>query len=171
MRMRRTRVLLLAAVSALLMVSILAAVSGDVNWTVGDLSKVATKLGVSPDADGKYVLADLLVAIEKRLLPAEDIPLFVRITNPGFSVKRGNPATVLAKTLPGAQCAIRVNNPFDHEGTMEGLEDKQADENGDVFWSWLVDDNTPPGEGLIIVQAVLDRETAFDEVSFFILTK
>jgi len=171
MRMKRTRILLLAAVSALLMFSILAAVSGDVNWTVGDLSKVATKLGVPPNADGKYVLADLLVAIEKRLLPAEDIPLFIRITNPGFSVKRGNPATVLAKTLPGAQCAIRVNNPFDHKGTVQGLEDKQADENGDVFWSWPVDDSTPPGEGLIIVQAVLDRETAFDETPFTIATR
>jgi len=171
MRMRRTRVLLLAAVSALLMVSILAAVSGDVNWTVGNLSRVATKLGVSPNAEGKYVLADLLVAIEKRLLPAEDLALFIRITNPGFSVKRGNPATVLAKTLPGAQCAIRVNNPSDYRSTVEGLEDKQADENGDVFWSWLVDDSTPPGEGQIIVQAVLDRETAFDEASFTIATK
>ena len=171
MRMKRTRVLLLAAVSALLMFTILAAVSGDVNWTVGDLSKVATKLGVPPNTDGKYVLADLLVAIEKRLLPAEDLALFIRITNPGFSVKRGNPATVLAKTLPGAQCAIRVNNPSDHEGTVEGLEDKQADENGDVFWSWLVDDNTPPGEGQIIVQAILDRETAFDETSFTIATR
>lgn len=168
MRMKRTRILLLAAVSALLMVSILAAVSGDVNWTVGDLSKVATKLGVPPNADGKYVLADLLIAIEKRLLPAEDLALFIRITNPGFSVKRGSPATVLAKTLPGAQCAIRVNNPSDHKSTVQGLEDKQADENGDVFWSWLVDDSTPPGEGLIIVQAVLDRETAFDETSFTI---
>lgn len=171
MRMRRTRILLLAAVLALLMVSILAAVSGDVNWAVGDLSRVATKLGVPPNSDGKYVLADLLVAIEKRLLPAEDLALFIRITNPGFSVNRGNPATVLAKALPGAQCAIRVNNPSDHKSTVEGLEDKQADENGDVFWSWLVDDSTPPGEGLIIVQAVLDRETAFDEAPFTIATK
>jgi len=71
--MKRTRVLLLAAVSVLLMFSILAAVSGDVNWTVGDLSKVATKLGVPPNTDGKYVLTDLLDAIEKRLLPADHL--------------------------------------------------------------------------------------------------
>ena len=169
--MKRARILLLAAISALLMFTILAAVSGDVNWTVGDLSKVATKLGVPPNADGKYVLADLLVAVEKRLLPAEDLALFIRITNSWFSVKRGNPATVLAKTLPGAQCAIRVNYHSGHKSTAQGLENKQADENGDVFWTWLVGGNTGPGEGLIIVQAVLDRETVFDESSFTVTTK
>lgn len=164
--MKKARVLLLAAVSALLMFTILAAVNGDENWTVGDLSTVATKLGVQPNTDGKYVLADLLLAVEKRLLPAEDIPLFIRITNPSFSVKRGNPATVLVKTLPGAQCAIRAIYPSDHVSTVPGLENKQADENGDVFWSWLVSDATLPGKGRIIVQAVLDRETVFDEASF-----
>ena len=169
--MKKAKVLLLATISALLMFTILAAVNGDENWTVGDLSRVATKLGVQPNADGKYVLADLLLAVEKRLLPAEDVPLFIRITNPGFSVKRGNPATVLAKALPGAQCAIRVIDPSGDKSTASGLGNKQADENGDVFWTWLVSDNTSPGEGLIIVQAVLDRETVFDEASFTVTAK
>ncbi len=169
--MKKARVLLLAAVSALLMFTILAAVNGDVNWTVGDLSRVATKLGVQPNTDGKYVLADLLLAVEKRLLPAEDIPLFIRITNPSFSIKRDNPATVLAKTLPGVQCAIRVIDPSGNKSTAQGLGNKQADENGDLFWTWLVSDNTEPGEGLIIVQAVLDRETVFDEASFTVTAK
>jgi hypothetical protein len=78
--------------------------------------------------------------------PAEELKI---ITVQGG--QRGGEATVSVQAMPGAQCSIAYTTPSGRKSTAAGLEDKSADANGNVTWSWLIGDRTKSGTGTISV--------------------
>ena len=79
----------------------------------------------------------------------------VSVTSP---VSPGANATLVAKTAPGAQCAITVyykSGP----SSAAGLYPKGADSAGSVSWTWKVGTRTTAGSWRIVVSASLDGET------------
>jgi competence protein ComEC len=85
--------------------------------------------------------------------------LFLRIVsvtpNP---IGQGYTATLRAETVPGAYCTIKV---YYKSGlsTAAGLYSKEADNQGNVSWSWKVGTRTTPGSWPIVVTASIDGET------------
>jgi hypothetical protein len=77
---------------------------------------------------------------------------------------RNSNATLKAKVTPGATVSIQVNyksGPF----KAEGLEDKQADANGNVIWTWHVGGRTTLGTWPITVRCNgASVETEFEVV-------
>lgn len=158
-------VVLLLAVGAAAFILLGAAAPADSEWETGDLSEVAGRLGVVPKPDGRYVLADILLAIEERL-PDGQPDLFIEITNRDFAVYRGNPATLEAKTLPRAYCTITVVLPSGHTSEARGLEPKNADLEGNVSWTWLVGGSTGTGFGKIYVDAQANGSAVCDVIEW-----
>jgi hypothetical protein len=63
----------------------------------------------------------------------------------------GGTAVVAAQTAPNASCSIAYVNPSGIPTRTAGLEDKTANGNGAVSWSWQLDAGTPGGNGLVTV--------------------
>jgi hypothetical protein len=63
----------------------------------------------------------------------------------------GGTAYVLAKTNAGVTCSITYLTPAGTISQAQGLENKAADGNGEVAWSWKIGTNTRPGTGSIDV--------------------
>jgi hypothetical protein len=86
----------------------------------------------------------------------------VSVTSP---VRPGAHATLVAKTAPGAECAITVyykSGP----STAQGLYAKTADSSGNVSWTWMVGTRTTPGSWRIVVIASLGGQTAAQTIYF-----
>jgi competence protein ComEC len=84
------------------------------------------------------------------------------ITSP---VAPGNTATLMAKTLPGAICEIKV---FTRSGVSQaqGLEPKTAGADGIVSWTWRVGSSTAEGEFDIEVIAAHGAQTITKTVNY-----
>ncbi len=67
-------------------------------------------------------------------------------------VRRGGTASVTIRTAPGVECTVQVHLEL---GPIEadGLEPQIADDEGLCSWSWHVDDETVPGDGMILAKA------------------
>jgi len=63
----------------------------------------------------------------------------------------GAPATVLVRTAPGATCGITYLTPSGSSSHADGLEQHQADEAGEVAWSWRIGPSTRRGTGQVTV--------------------
>jgi hypothetical protein len=63
----------------------------------------------------------------------------------------GGTAYVLAKTNAGVTCSITYLTPAGTISQAQGLENKAADGNGEVAWSWKIGTNTRPGTGSVDV--------------------
>lgn len=85
----------------------------------------------------------------------------VSITSP---VGRGQPATLVAKTSPYADCKITA---YYLAGPDEpGLYPKQADSKGNVSWTWTIGNNTLSGTYQIIVDATVKGKSISQTISF-----
>ena len=89
--------------------------------------------------------------------------LFVELVSLTSPVRAGEDANLAVKTLPGAECSIRVRYQSGWS-TAAGLYSKQADEEGNVSWTWVVETHTAPGTWLIYIITTLDSETAKLEI-------
>ncbi len=91
--------------------------------------------------------------------------LFLDLVSVTSPVEIGEEATVAVKTLPGAECTIRVRY---QSGwcTAAGLYSKQADGHGGVSWTWYVGPEATPGTWLIYVTSRLNEEVARLETYF-----
>ncbi len=86
----------------------------------------------------------------------------ISITSP---VAPGANATLVAKTTPGASCAITVyykSGP----SSASGLINKVADATGNVSWTWKVGTNTTPGNWRIVVTVTKDGQSVTKETTF-----
>ncbi|MBE0448263.1 MAG: S-layer homology domain-containing protein [Actinobacteria bacterium] len=111
-------------------------------------------------AEASKMVAELLDAIAPPTLTLE----IISVTSP---VGQGEPANLIARTAPGAECNVTViyaSGPSD----AEGLEPKTADPDGLVSWTWIVGTRTTPGKWPIIVTATLGGETITEETSFIV---
>lgn len=70
----------------------------------------------------------------------------VSLTSP---VKQNSTARLNIKTLPNAQCSIKVTLPSGNQSTAKGLEMETADASGNITWSWKINWNTKPGTAII----------------------
>ena len=80
--------------------------------------------------------AKLMVAVSEAL----NVGIFT-----GAAIGRcrvGRPATVLARTRPGAPCSIVVRYPSGRRSAAQGLDAATADANGWVQWTWRVGAST-----------------------------
>jgi len=91
--------------------------------------------------------------------------LFLDLVSVTSPVGTGEEATVAVKTLPGAECTIRVRYQSGWS-TAAGLYSKQADEHGEISWTWYVGPETTPGTWLIYVTAKLGEQVARLETHF-----
>ncbi len=91
--------------------------------------------------------------------------LFLDLVSVTSPVGTGEEATVAVKTLPGAECTIRVRYQSGWS-TAAGLYSKQADEHGEISWTWYVGPETTPGTWLIYVTAKLGEQIARMETHF-----
>lgn len=99
----------------------------------------------------------------------EEPAIFVKITPITSPVTRGEDVTLKAKTLPNAACSITVyykSRPSEEVLDEEGLEDKNADSNGNVSWTWKIERGTPAGSWRIVVACSFEGKTTSDETSF-----
>jgi beta-lactamase superfamily II metal-dependent hydrolase len=95
--------------------------------------------------------------------PADEPSLEIAsVTSP---VSPGAYATLEARAPPGAQCTIAV---YYKSGlsTAPGLYPKQADNNGDVSWTWKVGTRTTPGSWRIVVTATYEGQTVSQQTYF-----
>jgi hypothetical protein len=63
----------------------------------------------------------------------------------------GGPASVVARTSPGATCAIDYTTPAGSASRAIGLASRQADADGQVAWTWRIGPSTRPGTGQVTV--------------------
>lgn len=93
--------------------------------------------------------------------------LFVELVSVTSPVKQGAEATVAIRTLPKAECSIRVRYKSGYS-TAAGLYAKTADASGMVAWTWTVGVRTTPGTWPIYVTAEKNGETARLETTFVV---
>lgn len=74
----------------------------------------------------------------------------VVITKQPGTVKRGNYASIAAKTQARVSCAITVTYKSGRS-TAAGLTRKAASSTGAVSWSWKVGTNTTPGSWPVVI--------------------
>jgi len=92
-------------------------------------------------------------------------PIIIEILSVTSPVNSGANATLSAKTEPQAQCSIAVvykSGP----STAEGLEDKTADTQGNVSWTWRVGAGTSPESYSITINAKLGDRTGSQTTHF-----
>ena len=87
----------------------------------------------------------------------------ISVTSP---IRKGNTATLEAKTNPGAHCTITVYYKSGPSGAQGLKRTPRADEDGYVMWSWKVGGNTTPGKWPIKVTAELEGKTATEWTEF-----
>jgi len=73
---------------------------------------------------------------------------------------RGDLEGLEVTTLPAAVCAIEC----DHLLPVEGPSERVADEDGRVFWSWMVDESVPVGEYSLVLTVSFDDEVVTQAV-------
>ena len=106
------------------------------------------------------------VACQETVIPSPPIDeLSLEIVSVTSHVSPGAYATLQAKASPGAQCTIAVYYKSGRS-TAQGLYAKQADNNGDVSWTWKVGTSTTPGSWRIVVTAAYEGETISRETYF-----
>jgi len=88
----------------------------------------------------------------------------VSVTSP---VSPGADVTLIAKTIPGAQCTITVNYKSG-PSTASGLETKMADSSGNVSWTWAVGKSTTAGIWPIVITATSQGNTVMVNTSFMV---
>lgn len=88
----------------------------------------------------------------------------ISLTSP---IDPGEMATLTANTTPGAICKITVNYQSGNS-EAQGLENKTADSNGNVSWTWEVGANTTPGTYQIVVTATINDQTYPQEIPFIV---
>jgi hypothetical protein len=101
--------------------------------------------------------------VEEEEIQGENLFLSIVSVTPN-PIGQGYTATLHAKTVPGAYCAITVyykSGP----STAAGLYSKEADSQGNVSWSWKVGTRTTPGSWPIVVTASIDGETVSQTTS------
>ena len=86
----------------------------------------------------------------------------VSVTSP---VGAGANATLVARTLPNADCDIDVYYKSG-ASTASGLYPKKADSSGKVSWTWKVGTRTTPGSWQIVVKASYGGKTVTQSTSF-----
>lgn len=86
----------------------------------------------------------------------------ISVTSP---VARGASATLIAKTVPGAQCTITVNYASG-PSTASGLTPKIADSSGNVSWTWNIGVKTTPGTWKIVVTSTSQGSTTTTTTNF-----
>jgi hypothetical protein len=91
--------------------------------------------------------------------------VFLEIASITSPVAKGDNASLTAKTAPGILCQITVyykSGP----SKAKGLDPKNADENGNVTWTWKVGSATSSGNWRIVVKANIDGKEVSKEVYF-----
>lgn len=103
--------------------------------------------------------------VQSSVQPAPNSEISLQIVSVTTPAKRGSSATLVARSVPGAYCAITVyykSGP----STASGLYDKVADGSGNVSWTWTVGTNTTPGSWLIEVKATSGGKTVSETTHF-----
>ena len=85
--------------------------------------------------------------------------LFIELVSVTSPVRQGKDVTVEINTLPGAECSIKVQYKTGWS-TAAGLYSKEADESGNVFWTWNIAPRTSSGTWVIYVTGNLNDENA-----------
>lgn len=91
--------------------------------------------------------------------------LFIIITHVTSSVGRGQDATLMARTLSGAQCSITVYY-MSGPSRAQGLYPKPADAQGYVSWTWKVGTRTTHGTWPIVVSCISNGKKVARDTSF-----
>jgi beta-lactamase superfamily II metal-dependent hydrolase len=91
--------------------------------------------------------------------------LFLTIASVTSPIARGGSATLIAQTIPGANCTIKVNYKSG-ASKASGLAAQTADSSGQVSWTWKVASNTTPGTWRIVVTASDGKTTITQEGNF-----
>jgi hypothetical protein len=94
-----------------------------------------------------------------------ELPLqIVSVTSP---VSQGADSTLVAQTVPGAECKITVYYESG-QSAASGLSPKTADDKGQVSWTWTVGPKTTIGSWKIVIMAsnngVTGSQTTYFEV-------
>lgn len=98
-------------------------------------------------------------------IPSPSGSLTLQIVSVTSPVNPGDNATLIAQTIPGANCEITVyykSGP----SSASGLGPKTADSSGRVSWTWKVGTNTSPGNWQIVVKASYGGNTISQNVRF-----
>ncbi|MBA7637999.1 hypothetical protein ES703_45648 [subsurface metagenome] len=102
---------------------------------------------------------------QEQITVAQTQDLFIEIDSVTTPIGKGYYATLIAQTLPNANCDITVyykSGP----SSAQGLYPKEADSKGSVSWSWKVGTRTTPGSWRIVVTATLDGDTVSQTTYF-----
>jgi hypothetical protein len=89
----------------------------------------------------------------------------VSLTSP---VSHGNAANISIKTAPGAACTIAVTYKSG-PSRAKGLGPKIADNQGLIFWTWIVGTRTTPGQWPISVNCSAGGKQGTLETSFLVI--
>lgn len=91
--------------------------------------------------------------------------LFLDIVSVTSPITKGDNASLTAQTLAGAQCQITVYYKS-RTSSAKGLEPKNADDSGNVSWTWKVGSATTSGNWRIVVTANKEGQEVTKEVYF-----
>ena len=111
----------------------------------------------------KPLLVALLIGLV--LLTACPCDFSLEIVSVTSPVSSGSNATLVAQTIPGAECDITVYYKSG-ASTASGLYPKTADSSGRVSWTWKVGTRTTPGSWQIVVEASSGGRTCTQSTYF-----
>jgi hypothetical protein len=114
------------------------------------------------------LLALLLLLVSSIVACSQTAPapaLSLKIVSVTSPVSPGANATLVAQTVPGANCDIDVYYKSG-ASTAQGLYAKTADSSGRVSWTWKVGTRTTSGNWQIVVKASYGGKTITQSTSF-----
>ena len=88
---------------------------------------------------------------KKKLEIIEEKAEGISIVTKSPTVMAGNSATVMIQGTPGERFSIDFYETSSSKASYKGLEEKKADENGYVTWSFTVDESCEPGNHKIYI--------------------
>lgn len=90
---------------------------------------------------------------------AKNVPASASIQSLTTPVMPGDNASVIAKTVAGSTCTIKVEyNKV--ASTDSGLKQKTSDEFGSISWSWTVEPTVPEGKWPVTITCAYQERTA-----------
>lgn len=106
-----------------------------------------------------------IAPLPSAVVPAPTGELYLDIILVTSPVRPGATASLKARTVSGAKGMIAVYYKSGRS-TAAGLDDKVADSNGDISWTWKVGTRTTPGSWPIIVTASNGGKTTSQTTNF-----
>lgn len=122
-----------------------------------------TENGIMVSRNKQY---SFTVTDDRYLVANFELPsLYLRIISVTCPIGKGYRANIVAETEPGAICNIRVRYASGYS-SAQGLNQKTADSQGRVSWSWKVGTRTTPGSWPITI-TVSDGNRSASETYYF----